>query len=127
MACRASHTLPSHGMGCALEWLIWAQCVTLAPDGPRAPNRRGESWHFLVPFWIAGLAREVTVCTDSGRLSGRLPVAGYFSHLVLGWLPGDVDPAGVAVARDVHADERVEGSLVDAVITVAHDGPVDVA
>ena len=59
--------------------------------------------------------------------SGRLPVVGYFSHLVLGGLPGDVDPAGVAVAGDVHANERVEGALVDAVISVAYDGPVDVA
>jgi hypothetical protein len=31
-----------HGMGCALEWPIWAPCVTLAPDGPRAPSRRYE-------------------------------------------------------------------------------------
>jgi len=59
--------------------------------------------------------------------SGRLPVAGYFSHLVLVGLPGDVDPARVAIAGDVHADEGVEGSLVDAVISVAHDDPVDVA
>jgi hypothetical protein len=40
MVRRASHTLPSHGMGCALEWLIWAPRVTLAPDSPRAPSRR---------------------------------------------------------------------------------------
>jgi hypothetical protein len=38
-----------------------------------------------------------------------------------------VDPAGIAVSGDVHADERVEGTLVDAVISVAYDGPVDVA
>jgi hypothetical protein len=38
-----------------------------------------------------------------------------------------MDPAGVAVAGDVHADERAEGALVDAVISVAYDGPVDVA
>jgi hypothetical protein len=36
----AIHTLPSHGMGSALEWLIWAPCVTIASDGPRAPSRR---------------------------------------------------------------------------------------
>jgi hypothetical protein len=59
--------------------------------------------------------------------SGQLPVAGYFGHLVLVGLPGDVDPAGVAIAGDVHADEGVEGFLVDAVISVADDGPLDVA
>jgi len=58
--------------------------------------------------------------------SGGLPVAGDFGHLVTGGLAGDVDPAGVAVAGDAHADERVEGALVDAVVSVAHDGPVDV-
>ena len=41
-------------------------------------------------------------------------------------MAGDVDSAGVAVAGDAHPDERVEGALVDAVISVAHDGPVDV-
>ena len=35
-----SHNFSSHGMGCALEWLIWAPCVTLAPDSPR-PRIRG--------------------------------------------------------------------------------------
>jgi hypothetical protein len=59
-------------------------------------------------------------------LSGRLPVAGYFTYLVAGGFPGDVDPAGVTVTGDAHADERVEGALVDSVISVAHDGPVDV-
>jgi hypothetical protein len=38
----------------------------------------------------------------------------------------DVDPAGVPVPGDVHADERVEGTLVDAVISVAYHSPVDV-
>jgi hypothetical protein len=37
-----------------------------------------------------------------------------------------VDPAGVPVPGDVHADEGVEGALVDAVISVAYDSAVDV-
>lgn len=81
----------------------------------------------LVLFWIVDVARQVTVCAVSGGLSGRLPVAGYFGYLVAGGLAGDVDPAGVPVPADAHADERVEGALVDAVISVANDGPVDVA
>ena len=34
--------------GLALEWLIWAPCVTLAPDGPRAPSKRSARavWHW---------------------------------------------------------------------------------
>jgi hypothetical protein len=62
---------------------------------------------------------------DTGRegMSGWLPVAGYFSHLVLDALPGEVDPAWVAVTAHVHANELVEGALVDAVISVAHDVP----
>ncbi len=35
-------TLPSSG-GCALEWLIWAPCMTVAPDIPRAPSRRSAA------------------------------------------------------------------------------------
>jgi hypothetical protein len=72
------------------------------------------------------LEGEVTVCAASGGSSGWLPVAGYFSHLVADGVAGDVDPTGVSVAGDAHADERVEGTLVDSVISMAHDGPVDV-
>jgi len=39
---------------------------------------------------------------------------------------GCVDPSGVAVTGEVNADERAEGVRVDAVVAVAHDGPVDV-
>jgi hypothetical protein len=67
------------------------------------------------------------VCAVSVGLSGGLPVAGYFGHLVVGGLAGDVDPAGVPGPADADADERVEGAMVDAVISVAHDGSVDVA
>jgi len=78
-------------------------------------------------FWILDLFGRLRYVRVTGGLSGRLPVAGYFGHLVAGGLAGDVDPAGVPVPADAHADERVESALVDAVISVAHDGPVDVA
>ena len=59
--------------------------------------------------------------------SGWLPVAGYFCYSAGCGLAGNVDPAGVAVAGDADLYERVEGALVDAVVSVADDGPVDVA
>jgi hypothetical protein len=64
------------------------------------------------------------VCAGS---SGWLPVAGYFGYLAGSGLAGDLDPAGVAVTGDADPDERVEGLLVDAVVSVADDGAVDVA
>ena len=41
--------------------------------------------------------------------------------------PGYVDPAGIAPARNLDAHERVKGPLIDAVVTVAHDGAVDIS
>jgi hypothetical protein len=41
--------------------------------------------------------------------------------------PRYVDPARVALARDLDAYEGVKGVLVDAVVTVAHDGAVDIS
>ena len=38
-----------------------------------------------------------------------------------------MDPARVALARDLDAHERMKGVLVDAVVTVAHDGAVDIS
>src|SRR5262245_41554569 len=97
---------------------------------PTLITNRAESaiWTFADSVLNCRSFRQVTVCVwISGELSSRLPVAGYFGHLVAGGLAADVDPAGVLVPADAHADERVEGALVDAVISVAHDGPVDVA
>jgi hypothetical protein len=37
-----------------------------------------------------------------------------------------MNPAREALARDVNAHERVEGLLVDAVVTMAHDRVVDI-
>jgi hypothetical protein len=60
-------------------------------------------------------------------LSGRRPVAGHLGSVRLRGFLGNVDPSGVAVAREVDADERVEGVLVDTVVAVADDGAVDLA
>ena len=55
-----------------------------------------------------------------------MPVADHLSDL-LRRLSRDVDPAWVALARDLYPHERVEGMLVDAVVAVAHDGAVDIS
>jgi hypothetical protein len=46
---------------------------------------------------------------------------------VLSGLFGNVDPAWVALARDLNADERVEGPLIDAIVALAYDRAVDIA
>jgi len=66
---------------------------------------------------LVGLAVGLRcVCAGS---SGWLPVGGYFGYLAGGGLAGDVDPAGMAVTGDADLHERVEGVLVDAVVSVA--------
>jgi len=66
-------------------------------------------------------------CGRSSRsLSGGPPVVGYFSYLVLCGFFRDMNPAWVAVARDLYAHERVEGMLVDTVVAMTHDGAVDI-
>ena len=60
------------------------------------------------------------------RRLGGPPVAGDFSDLVLDGFFGNMNPAQVAVACDVHAHERVEGMLVDAVVAMTHHGVVDI-
>jgi hypothetical protein len=42
-------------------------------------------------------------------------------------LPRYVDPARVALTRDLYAYQLVESMLVDAVVAVAHDGAVDIS
>src|SRR6266576_1994113 len=87
------------------------RCRAVADRASTANNRQVIS---LTISRIVHMAREVTMCSFRWS-SGRLPVGVYFGHRV-GRLAGDVDPAGVAVAGDAHADERVEGVLVDAVV-----------
>src|SRR5207244_394236 len=48
-----------HGIGYAPEWLIWMPHVTLAHDGPRAPNRRS------VTVWVFGPWGALTLCGGS--------------------------------------------------------------
>jgi hypothetical protein len=60
------------------------------------------------------------------RASGRSSVVGHFSYLVLYGFFRDMNPAWEAVARDLYAYERVEGMLVDTVVAVSDDGPVDI-
>ncbi len=57
------HTLPSRGMGCALEWLIWAPCVTLVLQSPFHVE-----WLCVACFVIAGSAIDVTVRDGGWRL-----------------------------------------------------------
>ena len=59
-------------------------------------------------------------------MSSGPSVFGHFSYLVLRGFSRDMNPAWVAVARDLHAHERVEGMLVDTVVAVTHDGAVDI-
>jgi len=58
-------------------------------------------------------------------MSGGASVGGYFSYLVPGGFLRGLNPALVAVACDLYADERMEGVLVDTFVTMAHDGAID--
>ena len=103
----------------------------LIPSGFR-PSRSGRSvcrepsWKWI-DGWVIGSSgtpamQEATV----DLICGCVGLAGHLSHL-LRRLSRDVDPAWVALARDLDAHERVEGMLVDAVVAVAHDGAVDIS
>lgn len=59
------------------------------------------------------------------RESGGLPVNGELSHLMLDGLSGSVNPADVPVTRHAHVDERAECLLVNAAVSMAYDGAVD--
>ena len=62
-----------------------------------------------------GLARTPRKNQDHSARTVLLRAPDHLSNL-LRRLPGDVDPAWVALARDLYAHERVEGMLVDAVV-----------
>ncbi len=51
-------------------------------------------------------------------------VASHLSYLMHN-LIGDIYPTWVAVTCDLYPHERVEGPLVDTVVTMAYDGAVD--
>jgi hypothetical protein len=60
------------------------------------------------------------------QISSRPSVIGYFSCSVLHDISRDLDPAGVAIARDLNMDGLLEGVHVDTAMAMAHDRSVDV-
>ncbi len=65
-----SHSFRAGVDSCALEWLIWAPYVTLAPDSPRAPIRQGEwlnAWSLAM-----GLASDTAQPRRIGVLASRV-------------------------------------------------------
>ena len=85
-------------------------------------NTKSAIWHFLVSVLDRWSGQEgCGVC--SFRFAVR-PVAGswLFRSPGSGCLSWGGGSSRVAVTGDVDADELVEGALVDAVVSVAHDG-----
>src|SRR5262249_36550322 len=48
------------------------------------------------------------------------------SYMMPSRLIGDLDPPGISVSRHLHMDELVECILVDSLVSMAHDAPVDI-
>ena len=90
------------------------------PAAPATPVSCGTSGSASSAF-----TSQAAVAGLPGALGGP-PVVGHFSDLVLDGFFGNMNPAQVAVACDLHAHERAEGMLVDAVVSVTHDGVVDI-
>ena len=83
-------------------------------------------------FVPGAMAASADTGSELGKLStingcsGGPSVAGHFSYLVLGSCFRNMNPAQVAVARDLYAHERVKGMLVDTFVAMTHDGAVDI-
>jgi len=83
----------------------------------------------VTPAWV--IRWQLIGVIVAGRISfdavsGGPSVVGHFTYLALGGFFRDMNPAQVAVARDLHAHERVEGMLVDTFVAMTHDGAVDI-
>jgi hypothetical protein len=100
------------------QFIGWNACSLVAVGSSDARSERTAR-----AVWFSPAAAHTYLSASPGAVE---TLTNHLSNL-LRRLTRDVDPAWVALARDLHAHGRVEGMLVDAVVAVAHDGAVDIS